>query len=178
MECNRTLASHRLALSSSFSLVATRRAASRLVSSRFAPSRALRRIRADFSSLCPRALFLLQEIRARSRDRAPAEVFRRYFKRAAPHLLPPHLYFCPRFYFYMSSYLRPVSWGVPQKSPNVAHKSTRSRFVFICRLFPSKFVYTVHFPRVVTTVIKCATDVLRMATLSSEWLPCSALLQN
>lgn len=70
MECNRMLASHRLALSSSFPLVA-----SRLLSSRLAPSRALRRIRTDFSSLCPRALFLLQEICARSRGRLQQRSF-------------------------------------------------------------------------------------------------------
>jgi len=92
MECNRTLASHRLALSPSFSFP------SRLLPCRFRSPPRASNASADFP-LCPRALFALREIRARSRtapkrrrkgggrererERSMSEAFRRYFKRCA-----------------------------------------------------------------------------------------------
>jgi len=97
MECNRTLASHRLAL-----LFVPFASPS---DSSCSPPRASD-ASADFS-LCPCALFLLREIgehaRVRTRVIVAPDAFRRYFKK-----LCPRTYFC-RFYFYMLPYSKLVS---------------------------------------------------------------------
>jgi len=115
MECNRTLASHRLALSPSFSFP------SRLLPCRFRSPPRASNASADFP-LCPRALFALREIRARSRtapkrrrqggrerEREREAWVRPFVAILRDALSPPHL-FPPLLFLYMPSYLKLDSW--------------------------------------------------------------------